>query len=162
LRKKIVVSTVTFIFVLSFVVLASCSQIFLVPGLQITTTTFGLNRGDRVSGSINVTGGFSNDVNFNITDPHGNTAVNLNHVIQSGFSFIAPSTGVYTMIFDNTGGLFQKTVIVDYNVTPSVVGLPQQTFTVLIIITIIIIVFIAIIGWLLLNYSKKESQSSIK
>jgi hypothetical protein len=144
------------------VALASCSQIFLVPGLQTNTTTFSLNRGDRVSGSINVTGGFSNDVNFNITDPHGNTVVNLNHVIQSGFSFIAPSTGVYTMIFDNTGGLIQKTVTVDYSVTPSIVGLPQQTFTVLIIITIIIIVFIAIIGWLLLNYSKKERQTAPK
>ena len=149
-------------FILSFVALASCSQIFLVPGLQITTTTFSLNRGDRVNGNLNVTGAFSNDVNFNITDPYGSTIVNLNHVIQSGFSFIAPSTGVYTMIFDNTGGLIQKTVTVDYSVTPSVVGLPQQTFTVLIIITIIIIIFIAIIGWLLLNYSKKESQSAPK
>jgi len=145
--------------VLSFVALASCSQIFLVPGLQITTTTFNLNRGDRINGNISVTGAFSNDVNFNITDPHGNTIVNLNHVIQSGFSFIAPSTGVYTMIFDNTEGLIQKTATVDYSVTPSVVGLPQQTFTVLIIITIIIIVFIALIGWLLLNYSKKERQT---
>jgi len=148
--------------VLSFVALASCSQIFLVPGLQITTTTFSLNRGDRVSGSINVTGVFNNDVNFNITDPQGNIVVNLNHVIQSDFSFIAPSAGVYTMFFDNMRGLIQKTVTVDYSVTHSVVGLPQQTFTVLIIITIIIIVFIAIIGWLLLNYSKKESQTAPK
>ena len=140
--------------------LASCSQIFLVPGLQVTTTTFTLNRGDRVSGNINVTGIFSNDINFNITDPQGNTVVNLNHVVQSGFVFEAPSTGVYTMIFDNTRGLIQKTVSIDYSVTPSVVGLPQQTFTVLIIITVIIIVFIAIIGWLLLNISKKETQKT--
>jgi hypothetical protein len=125
--SQILAITITLVVLLGFVALAVCtSQTFTAPGLQTTTTTINLNKGDVVSGSVNVSGGVGNDINFYISDPNGNNVVNLSHVTQFSFSFTAPSTGTYIVHFDNTIGLLQKSVTFTYNVTPSVVGLPQD------------------------------------
>lgn len=146
MRKKILASTIAIIVLFSFVALAACtSQTFTVPGLQTTTTTLNFNKGDVVSGSVNVSGGLGNDINFYISDPNGNNVVNLSHVTQSSFSFTVSSTGTYTVHFDNSIGLLQKSVTFTYNITPSVVGLPQDTFIEILSIVIVAIAVVVVI-----------------
>jgi hypothetical protein len=156
-NKKILASIIVIIVLFSFVALAACtSQTFTVPGLQTTTTTLNLNKGNVVSGNVNVSGGVGNDINFYISDPNGNNVVNLSHVTQSSYSFTAQSTGTYTVHFDNTIGLLQKSVTFTYNTTPSVLGLPQDTFIEILSIIIVAIAVAAVIVLVLSHRGKRK------
>jgi len=89
--------------------------------------TFNLNNGDSVSGSISVTGGSGNDVNFYVTNPSGAQIYNAGRVGGgTGFSFTANSAGAYILHFDNSFSIFSgKQVTVSYDVTSSGGGIPE-------------------------------------
>lgn len=118
-------SALTILFILTFAVTAGCVQTFTVPALSQSTQTLALNQGDVVEGNITVTGGFTNDVNFNVTDPNGKTVVSFSRVTQTPFSFQAETTGTYTLIFDNSFSLLtSRSVTLDYLVKPATFGIP--------------------------------------
>jgi hypothetical protein len=114
-----------------------------------------LNQGDYVSGDINVSGGIGNDINFYITAPNGDNVVKFDRVTQTSFSFTAPTTGTYTMHFDNSIGLLSKSVTMDYKVKASVLGIPQDLFAELLSI-IIVIVAIIVAAVLILTRRRKD------
>jgi hypothetical protein len=82
-----------------------------------------LNQGDQLSGSLSITGGSGNDINFWITDPSGGPVVNQGRVSQgTSFAFTASASGGYTFHFDNSYSLFSgKVVTLTYNIASSVV-----------------------------------------
>lgn len=132
--------------VLSFATAALCAQTFTVPALSQTTQTFTLNQGDVVEGNITVTGGLTNDINFNVTDPNGNTIVSLSRVTQSPFSFQAGTSGTYTMIFDNSFSLLtSRSVTFDYLVKPATLGIPLDMLPVVVgsIVAVIVVIVVA-------------------
>lgn len=125
------------------------AETFSVPQLQRVTRNVGLGTGDKVSGSVTVVGGSRNDINFYVTDPNGYIILSFDRVTDTDFSFSASMTGTYLMHFDNTFSFFSsKSVTLDYTVTKSILGIPQETFlvvlaAVLIVIAVIIVVVLA-------------------
>jgi hypothetical protein len=118
---------------------ASSVQQCSVPAGSQCTLTFNLNNGDSVSGSISVTGGTGNDVNFYITNPTGAQIYSAGRVSGgTSFSFTADSSGAYILHFDNSFSLISsKQVTVSYNVTPAGGGGIPEFPAQLLLVTII-------------------------
>jgi hypothetical protein len=88
------------------------------------TLTFNLSSQDRFSGSLSISGGSGNDIDFKVTDPQGTVIVGLGRVSQGrSFDFVAQQSGAYTFYLDNSFSIFSsKTVSLSYDVvspTPS-------------------------------------------
>jgi len=135
---------VPLIFVILLVAMIGCvragTETFTVSPLQEVVRTVGLSEGDKVSGSITVSGGTGNDINFYVTDPNGNTILRYDRASQTSFSFTASTTGTYTMHFDNTFSIFSsKSVTLDYTITKAILGLAPELFYLLVIIIVIVI-----------------------
>ena len=122
------------------------------------TLTFNLNNGDQVSGSISVTGGSGNDINFYITNPTGGQIYNAGRVSGgTSFSFTADSSGAYILHFDNSFSLLSsKQVTASYDVTPSGGGIPEfpPQFSVVLVIT-----FLVVASYLLVRIFGMRSKS---
>ena len=161
MHKQILLSAFAIVLLLSLLPVACCSlkTTFSVPKLTEYTMTLSFNQNDYVSGSVVVTGGVSNAINFYITDPKGNNVVSYNDVTQVSFSFTASTTGNYTVYFDNRDGLFAKSVTLNYSVKTAVVGLPQDTFILLLTIIIVIIVIIAVVIAVLLLLRRRRKET---
>ncbi|HMK95126.1 MAG TPA: emp24/gp25L/p24 family protein [Candidatus Limnocylindrales bacterium] len=159
MRKQILFSTLTVVLLLSLLALAFCTtQTFTVRGLTNYPITLSFNQNDYVSGSIVVSGGVTNAINFYITDPNGNNVVSYSDATQVSFSFTASSTGNYTVHMDNTG-LLTKTVTFNYNDRAAVLGLPQYTF-ILLLVAIIVVIVVVIAVLLLLRRRPKEAPKT--
>jgi hypothetical protein len=133
-----------------------------VETLQIDPLTkrmliFNLAEADKFSGSLSISGGANNDIDFWITDPNGNTIVNLGRISQgTTFEFTAQKSGAYTFHFDNSFSLISsKTVSLSYDIRSAS---PINPFL-LIIIGIIIVVVVLIILVVLL-YRRKTQQKT--
>ena len=89
------------------------------------TLTLNLNNGDKVSGSISITGGSSNDVNFYVTNPSGAKIYDAGRVTDgTSFAFTADTSGAYILHFDNSFSLLSgKQVTVSYDVSTG--GIPE-------------------------------------
>jgi ribosomal protein L40E len=99
-------------------VYASEVQTVTIDPLSQTTLTFNLNEGQKFSGSLSITGGSDNDINFWITDPFGNRIVDSGRVSGGrSFEFTTIGDGAYTLHFDNTLWLTTKTLTLTYEVT---------------------------------------------
>ena len=165
MRKQVLLSAFAIVVLLSLLALACCSlaTTFSVPKLSEHAMTLSFNQNDYVSGSVVVTGGVSNAINFYITDPKGNNVVSYNDVTQVSFSFTASTTGNYTVYFDNREGLFAKSVTFSYSDKTAALGLPQDTFNLLLTIIIVIIVAVTaavITVLLLLRLRRKETPKT--
>jgi len=118
------------------------TETFTVPPWQEVVRTVGLSDGDKVSGSITVSGG-GNDIDFYVTDPNGNTILRYDRATQTSFSFTASTAGTYTMHFDNSFSIFtSKSVTLDYTVTKPILGLAPELFYLLVVIVVVVIVAI--------------------
>ena len=143
---------VPLIFVILLVAMIGCvragTETFTVPPLQEVVRTVGLSEGDKVSGSITVSGGSGNDIDFYVTDSNGNTILRYDRATQTSFSFAASTTGTYTMHFDNSFSIFSsKSVTLDHTITKAILGLAPELFYLLVII--IVIVVLAIVAFTL-------------
>ena len=133
------------LFVILLVAMIGCvragTETFTVSPLQEVVRTVGLSEGNKVSGSITVSGGSGNDIDFYVTDSNGNTILRYDRATQTSFSFTASTTGTYTMHFDNRFSIFSsKSVTLDYTVSKPILGLAPELFFLLVIIIVIIIV----------------------
>jgi len=126
------------------------TETFTVPPGQEVVRTVGLSKGDKVSGSITVSGGTSYDIDFYVSDPNENIILRYNGAKQTSFSFTASITGTYTMHFDNSPRAYSvfssKTVTLDNTITRALFGLAPELFSILLltITTAIVIGSIAV------------------
>jgi len=148
--------------VLSLLIISSVyagSETFTVPPLNEVVRTVGLAEGEKVSGSITVTGGSGNDIDFYVTNPNGNTILQYDRVTQRSFSFTASTTGTFTMHFSNTFSIISsKSVMLDYSISHLILGIPQETFYLIVIVIAIVIAIIAV--FVALSRRKTTSQPS--
>jgi hypothetical protein len=95
------------------------------PSGSQCTLTFNLNNGDKVTGSVSITGGSSNDINFYVTNPSGARIYDAGRVSGgTSFSFTADSSGAFILHFDNSFSLMSnKQVTVSYDVASG--GIPE-------------------------------------
>lgn len=114
-----------FVFLVLGVVLASLASaaevqsISVQPG-YVQTLSANLNSGDTISGSISVTGGSGDDIDFSIKDPSGNEIFTKRRVAKgTTFSVTATQAGAYTFVFDNSFSLLSgKNVQLSYSYAP--------------------------------------------
>lgn len=113
-----------------------------------------LNQWDKVTGSLSVTGGFGNDIDFWIENPSEEVMLDFGRVSQSAsFEFSASQTGIYELHLSNTFSIFSsKTVTLIYDIirtlfTPMIMNL----------IYIVIIVIAIVIGIMIYRHYKKPS-----
>jgi hypothetical protein len=140
---------VTLVSVILLTVIIGCvragTETFTVSPLQEVVRTAGLSEGDKVSGSITVSGGTGNDIDFYVTDFNGNTIRRYDRATQTSFSFTASTTGTYTMHFDNKFSIFSsKSVTLDYTVSEAILGLAPEVFLLLVFIIVIVVLSIVV------------------
>ena len=158
MRKQLTLTILSVLLVLSSVAMVSGLQTFTVPAHSQQTQTVTLNQGDQVTGNINVTGGLTNDINFNITCPEGNTLVSYSLVTQTPFDFTAPVSGTYIFIFENPALLLSKSVTLDYTVKPATLGIPQDKLPLVLGAIIFVVAGIAL-GLFLISKRKAMPQA---
>jgi len=144
--------------------------LFLTPQLNVSETDtieipagtsrivpLSLNQWDKVTGSLSVSGGWGNDIDFWVEDPSDETILNLGRVSGSGsFEFSASQTGTYELHLSNSFSIFSsKTVTLKYDVirtlfTPMVMNL----------IYIAIIVIAVVTGTMIYRHYKKQSPAT--
>jgi hypothetical protein len=140
----------------SFVKASSVETVQVSP-LSWKSLIFNLNTGQKFTGSLSISGGSGNDVNFRITDPQGTTILDLGRVSQGkSFDFTAQASGAYTFYFDNTFSLLStKTVSLTYDVgLPTVFGMDLGLF--LIIIGVIVVLLLLVVSLAVVRYRKKN------
>jgi hypothetical protein len=138
---------------------ASSVQTVQVAPLSQETLVFNLDSGQQFTGSLSISGGSGNDINFWITDPTGATILNLGRVSQGrSFDFTAQASGAYTFYFDNSFSLLStKTVSLTYDIgLPSVLGINFWQF--LIIASVVIILLIVIVA-LAVSLSRRKRRT---
>jgi hypothetical protein len=117
---------------------------FTVQPKQEQLITLNLSKTDRVDGSFSVVSDDNTGINFYVTDPAGNTVVQYGNTTQTNFSFIAQTTGTYTLHFDNTFSQnSSKTVALNYNVVHFIMGMPEEQFLLIVVAVVIVIAMIA-------------------
>jgi len=147
------------VFVTTFVK-ASQVEVVQVDPLTQKMLTFNLNDGQKFTGSLAVSGGSGNDIDFWITDPQGTTILNLGRVSQGKtFEFTAQGSGAYTFHFSNTFSLFSsKTVNLSYDIGNPILG--GIDFGLLLIIIAVIILAIALVVLaIVLSHRKSTSKT---
>lgn len=105
---------------IAIVYAATVQQCNVAAGSQCTLS-FNLNSGDQVSGSISITGGSGNDVNFYVTNPTGGQIYNAGRASGgTSFSFTSDSSGAYILHFDNSFSILTSNqVTISYDVSSS-------------------------------------------
>ena len=148
--------------VLSLLIIPSVyagSETFTVPQSIEVVRTVGLAEGEKVFGSITVTGGSGNDIDFYVTDPNGNTILRYDRATQTSFSFTASTTGIFTMHFNNWFSVFSsKSVRLDYSISHLIFGIPQEDFYLIVVVIAAVIIIIAV--FVALSRRKTTSQPS--
>jgi hypothetical protein len=130
-----------------------------VPASNDLMKIFNLDEGDKFTGSIAITGGSGDDVDFYVTDPHGSRIVDLGRVSQgTSFDFTAQDSGAYTLHFDNSFSLFSsKVVTLSYDIENPI--LPNGDNFVLWIIAGAIIIGVVLIGIAVYVSIKSKKQA---
>jgi hypothetical protein len=96
------------------------------PALNQCALGFNLNSGEKMSGSISISGGLNNDIGFYITNPTGAQIYNAGRVSGgTAFSISADTAGAYTLHFDNSFAPSEKLVTVSYDVSSSIQAIPE-------------------------------------
>lgn len=154
--------TLILLSVVAFSVKASSVESVEVSPLTQQMLVFNLQTGQKFTGSLSISGGSGNDINFWITDPQGATILNLGRVSQgTSFDFTAQSSGAYTLYFDNSFSLLSsKTVSVTYDIgLPSVLGIDFGQFLIIIVV-IVALLFVIVALAVALNRRKRTAKTN--
>ncbi|MEM3382507.1 MAG: emp24/gp25L/p24 family protein [Nitrososphaerales archaeon] len=151
---------------LTFVPLANSAYTYTMTIEPLTerVLVFNLDQGDIFQGSLSISGGWGNDINFWVTDPQGHTVLNLGRVSGgTTFQFDASMSGGYTLHFDNTFSWFSsKIVTLSYNIETTIMpGVPAGITGIFIGLIIVVIVLITIIGYLVIRFRKKTEKQPV-
>lgn len=109
--------------------------------------TLDLNEGMKIDGSMSITGGSGNDVDFWITDPVGNKIVDLGRVSQgTQFEFTANQDGAHSLHFDNAFSILSnKNIVLTYNITISGMDGSQLLILAFLVIAVIAVGIVVIL-----------------
>ena len=149
--------------VLYFISTPQTGNVSIGPG-QIELTYFHIFTltSAQVTGSLTISGGSGNDINFWVTNPQGTTILNDGRVSQgTSFEFTAQSSGAYTLHFDNSfSTVSTKTVSYTLHISlPTLFGIPL--WVVLIYIAVILILIIVVVALAVaLSHKKRTSRTN--
>lgn len=117
---------------------------------------FHLDNDQKVTGSLIVSGGSGNDIDFSVADLRGNTILNLGRVSEEvQFEFAADQDGTYILHFDNSFSLQNsKTVTLKYEIRS-----PFDPSILFIAVSIVVIILVSI---LLIRKKLKKRKNRAK
>lgn len=164
MKSKIFLISLLLSLILAFaIVQASQVKTVQVSPLSEATLVFNLDDGDKFAGSLSITGGGGNDIDFRITDPQGTTVLGLGRVSQGRtFEFTAQASGAYTFHFGNTFSLISsKTVTMSYDISKPILGGGFDSNSLLIIIGVIIIVIVIVVLAVGLSRRKNTQRTNL-
>jgi len=121
-----------------------------------------LDKGDKFEGSLSISGGGGDDISFWVTDPQGNTILDLGRVIRGkAFQFEASASGGYALHFDNSFSIISyKVVTLSYDIKKAIIpGVPAEATGIFIGLIMVVIVLIAAIGYLVARFRKRAAQA---
>ncbi len=125
------------------------TETFTVPLGQEVVRTVWLNKGDKVYGSITVSGGADYNIAFYVSDPNENIILRYDEAKQTSFSFIASTSGTHVMHFDNSPRAYSvfssKSVTLSNTISRALFGLAPELFSFLLLIFATAIVIGAIV-----------------
>jgi hypothetical protein len=109
--------------------------------------TLNLNAGMNIEGSISVTGGSGDDIDFWVTDPAGNKILDFGRVSQgTHFEFAANEDGAYSFHFDNSFSVLStKNVVLTYEITISGLNLTQMLLLLILVVAMIVVGIVVIL-----------------
>lgn len=148
--------------VVAFSVKASSVETVQVGALSEQMLIFNLKTGQKFTGSLAVSGGSGNDIDFWVTDPQGTTILNLGRVSQGkSFDFTAQTSGAFTFHFSNSFSLLSsKTINLTYDIgLPSVFGIDFGTLLIIIAV-VVILLFVIVALAVALNRRKRTSKTN--
>jgi hypothetical protein len=158
-RKSVLILCLVLCFAVAFAIVnASNVEVIQVDALTEKTLTFNLNSGQKFTGSLAVSGGSGNDIDFWVTDPQGTKIVDSGRVSQGKtFQFTAQASGAYALHFSNGFSLLSsKTVNLTYDIgLPSVFGFDIGQL--LIIIGVVVILLIVIVALAVALHRRKRT-----
>jgi hypothetical protein len=137
---------------------ASSVETVQVGALSEQMLIFNLKTGQKFTGSLAISGGSGNDIDFWITDPLGTSILNLGRVSQGrSFDFTAQASGAYTFHFSNGfSWLSSKTVNLTYDVgLPSIFGI-DLGLLLIIIGVVVVFLLLLVVGLAVMRYRKKN------
>jgi len=157
-RTNFVIFSVFFLALLIPITYAADVETFNVAAGDQNIFTLNLREGMNIEGSISVTGGSGNDIDFWIIDPTGNTILNLGRISHgTEFEFSVDQNGAYSLHFDNSFSLLStKNVVLTYDVF--IAGLNQTQLLLLAFLVIAIIV----IGIIIILKKGRKSRTECK
>lgn len=163
--KRILVSIVVILllgFAFSVVSASQVTSVQVSPG-QEQMLTYNLQSGDKFTGSLSISGGSGNDIDFKVTDPQGTTVVGLGRVSQGrSFEFTAQESGAYTLHFDNSFSLISsKAVTISYDISKPILGGGFDSNSLVIIIGVIIIVIVIVVLAVGLSRRKNTQRTNL-
>jgi hypothetical protein len=130
--------------------------------LQTSYLVYNLNIGDRFSGSLSITGGSGNDIDFSVTDPLGTTVLDLGRVSNGReFNFEAERNGAFRLVFDNSFSLIsQKTVTLSYSISPPLIfGFEFPQFVLIVVVIIIVLVAVVLLAYNLGKMKQRKEEN---
>ena len=121
-------------------------ETLLVSPLSKRILVFNLRRGDKFTGSISISGGAGNDIDFWITDPTGVTIRSYGRVsLGRTFEFQATQDGAYTLHFDNSFSIISsKTVTLTYDIERPLIEVFSPVVVVAAVVIVILVVLVII------------------
>lgn len=155
------ITTILFLVVASSFANASNVETVQVDPLTTKMIIFNLSSGQKFTGSLAISGGSGNDIDFWVTDPQGTKIFDSGRVSQGKtFDFTAQSSGAYTFHFGNTFSWFSsKTVNLTYDVgLPTIGGVDLGTL--LIIIGVVVILLIVIVALAVALHHRKRTAET--
>jgi len=95
-----------------------------VPAGSVQSITFNLSKDAKFQGSLAVSGGSGNDINFWVSNPTGDHIISKRGVSVGGnFQFTADEDGAYTLFFDNSFSIISsKIVTLTYDIENPALG----------------------------------------
>jgi hypothetical protein len=157
------VGITAFLFLIFVTTFGKASQVEVVQVDPLTQKmlTFNLNDGQKFTGSLAVSGGSGNDIDFWVTDPQGTTILNLGRVSQGKtFEFTAQVSGAYTFHFSNTFSLLSsKTVSLSYDISNPIFGGIDFNLLLITIAAIILAIALVILA-IVLSHRKSTSKTN--
>jgi hypothetical protein len=165
-EKKILLFT-GIMAILSLTVAFSLVNASSVQTVQVAPMTeqmliFNLQTGQKFTGTLAISGGSGEDIDFRVVDPSGATIVNLGRVSHGAtFEFTAQESGAYTLHFDNSFSLLStKTVNLTYDIgLPSILGIDFGQFLIIIAVVVILLLIIVALA-VALNRRKRASKTN--
>lgn len=130
------------------IVYASHVETFTVDAGYSQLFTLNLSDKDKISGSISVSGGSGNDINFWVTNPQGAKILDFGRVSQgTSFQFTADGSGAYTLHFDNGFSLLSsKVVTLSYDAQTLVSNTVGSVIWIVVAVVVILVIALIAIG----------------